>query len=80
MNRHEVEVRVNEVLALVLKLPSPPEQPLVRANVPEWDSLSHVEIIYAVEESLGVTFSEEEMASLDGSVAIVEATERHLAA
>ncbi|MGY1592803.1 acyl carrier protein [Geodermatophilus sp. SYSU D00708] len=80
MTRHDVEARVNHVLSLVLKLPSPPEAPLVRTEVPEWDSLSHIEIIYAVEESLGITFSEEEMAALDGSAAIVTAAERHLAA
>jgi len=80
MTRDDVETRVHEVLSLVLKLPSPLPEPLVRAEVPEWDSLSHVEIIYAVEESLGVTFSEDEMAGLDGSAAIVAAVERNLAA
>ncbi|WP_448625331.1 acyl carrier protein [Geodermatophilus sp. URMC 64] len=80
MTRNDVEARVHEVLALVLKLPSPPQEPLLRAEVPEWDSLSHVEIIYAVEESLDVTFSEEEMSELDGSAAIVAAVERNLAA
>jgi acyl carrier protein len=80
MTRDEIEARVHEVLALVLKLPSPPQQPLVRAEVPEWDSLSHIEIIYAVEESLDVTFTPEEMTALDGSAAIVAAAERRVAA
>jgi acyl carrier protein len=80
MTRIDIEARVHEVLSLVLKLPDPPREPLVRAEVPDWDSLSHVEIIYAVEESLGVTFSEEQMAGLDGSAAIVAAVERNLAA
>lgn len=80
MTRDDVETRVHEVLALVLKLPTPPREPLLRADIPTWDSLSHVEIIYAVEESTGVMFTEREMAGLDGSVAIVDAVERHLAA
>ena len=80
MTRDDVQARVHEVLALVLKLPGVPSQPVLRADEPRWDSLSHIEIIYAVEETLGVTFSEEEMASLDGSAAIVSAAERHLAA
>jgi acyl carrier protein len=80
VTRDDVEACVNEVLTLVLKLPAPPQEPLLRADVPEWDSLSHVEIIYAVEESTGVTFTEDEMASLDGSAAIVDAVERHRAA
>ena len=41
---------------------------VLRADVAEWDSLSHVEIIYGVEESTGVMFSEQEMAGLGGSV------------
>lgn len=80
MTRDDVERRVHEVLALVLKLPAPPQGPLARADVPEWDSLSHIEIIYAVEESFDVTFTEEEMAALDGSAAIVEAVSRRGAA
>ncbi|MGY1601114.1 acyl carrier protein [Geodermatophilus sp. SYSU D00815] len=80
MTRQDVEQQVHEVLALVLKLPSPPDAPIARAEVPEWDSLAHIEIIYAVEESLGITFTEQEMAALDGSAAITEAAERHLAA
>ena len=35
-----------------------------RASEPAWDSLKHMEIIFAVEGKWGVTFSEEEMASI----------------
>lgn len=80
MTRHDIEERVYQVLALVLKLPEAPTEPVVRADVADWDSLNHVEIIYAVEESLGFSFTLEEMGALDGSVAIVDAAERHLAA
>ncbi|MGY1773624.1 acyl carrier protein [Blastococcus sp. SYSU D00813] len=80
MSREEVEARVAEVLALVLELPQPPAAPLVREEVPDWDSLNHVEILFAVEETFEVSFSEEEMAAFDGSAAIVDAVERHLAA
>lgn len=80
MIRDDIADSVHSVIALVLKLPSPPPGPLVRADVPEWDSLNHVEILYTVEETLGVTFTEEEMAAFDGSTAIVTAAERHLAA
>jgi acyl carrier protein len=80
MTRDDIEARVHEVLARILKLPEPPQEPLVRAETPEWDSLSHIEIVYAVEESLGVTFTVEEIGELDGSAAIVAAAGRHLAA
>lgn len=35
-----------------------------RASEAAWDSLKHMEIIFAVEGKWGVTFSEEEMASI----------------
>ena len=35
-----------------------------RASEPAWDSLKHMEIIFAVEGKWGVAFSEEEMASI----------------
>jgi acyl carrier protein len=80
MTRNDVEARVHEVLALVLKLPATPVEPIVRAEIPAWDSLSHVEIVYAVEESLDVTFTLEEIAAFDGSAAIVAAVGRRVAA
>jgi acyl carrier protein len=42
-----------------------------RANEPAWDSLKHMEIIFAVEGKWSVTFSEEEMTAV-GSVADLE--------
>lgn len=80
MTRAEVEAVVSEVLSLVLKQSFTPAEPVLRAEVETWDSLSHIEIIYAVEEALEVTFGEQEMADLDGSQAIVDAVERHRAA
>ena len=80
MTRDDLQLRVREVLSLVLRQPFPVEVPVTRADVPEWDSLSHIEIIYTLEESLDVRFSEEEMTGLDSSAAIVDAVERHRAA
>lgn len=80
MTGDDVRTRVHEVLALVLDLPGAPATHLARATTPGWDSLSHVEIIYGVEESLGVTFTGDELGALDSSTAIVEAVERHRAA
>jgi acyl carrier protein len=80
MTRTEIETHVGQVLAVVLKLPAVPAGPVLRADVPDWDSLNHVEIVYAVEESMDVTFSPEEIATLDSSDAIIEAVERCRAA
>ena len=35
-----------------------------REALPVWDSLKHVDLIFAVEDEFGVTFGEEEMAEL----------------
>ena len=43
-----------------------------RLNTPQWDSLKNIEIIFAVEDELGLEFSEEELASLDSVAKIVD--------
>jgi acyl carrier protein len=70
MNRHEIEAAVLAVLAAVLKCEV--DSTSSRHNTPQWDSLKHIEIIFAVEDELGLEFSEEEMSTLDSVTRIVE--------
>jgi acyl carrier protein len=37
----------------------------VAADVPEWDSLAHINFMYSIEEWFGVRFSEEEFAGFE---------------
>lgn len=67
---------VHRVLEVVLKLGATDAEHLVRSRLHQWDSLKHMEIVFALEEQLGVEFSESEMPSLDSLEAIVEAVRR----
>jgi acyl carrier protein len=46
----------------------------------DWDSLKHIQIIFAVEERFGIQLGEDEMAECDTVERLVEAVERHRAA
>lgn len=72
MDRKQVEQAVLTVLAAVLKQTFSGGIDITRQNTPQWDSLKHIEIMFALEDELGVMFSEEELATLDGLQKIVE--------
>jgi len=80
MTDKDIEAKVRELLALVLEKPIPAAQPVSRANEPKWDSLKHVELIFALEDTFGVRFSEQDMAGLDSIQSIVAALGRRHAA
>lgn len=73
MDRMQVEQTILSVLRVVLKQPFDNDADITRQNTPSWDSLKHIEIMFALEDELGVAFSEEELAKLDGVQKIVEA-------
>ncbi len=46
-----------------------------RKNTPQWDSLKHIEVIFALEDELNVHFSEDAIGNLDSVAKIVAAVE-----
>jgi len=78
MDHCEIETIVLTVLAAALKCEVAPDSS--RRNIPKWDSLKHIEIIFAVEDELDIQFSEEELARLDSVASITDlALTRHAA-
>lgn len=78
MVRQQVQDVVVAALATVLKCEI--DLDTSRSNNPKWDSLKHIEIIFAVEDELDLEFSEEELASLNSVRQIVDlAMSRHAA-
>jgi acyl carrier protein len=76
----EMETQVEALLLQILNLPRRSgSRTLVRADVPEWDSLKHMEIVFALEDRYGVAFDESEFPMLDTPAAIANALRRHLA-
>jgi acyl carrier protein len=80
VNRSELEASVREVAAAVLGRPIAPGEAVTRTSEPGWDSLRHVELLFAVEAAVSVRFDADELASLDGVDAIVAACARHVEA
>jgi len=80
MNDNPTYAEVRRVLNLVLRRTGPLDQEIRRDREPAWDSLKHVEIIFAIEDRFSVRFNEDELRSLVSCGDITRAVERHLAA
>lgn len=78
--RDEIAEGVREVFEAVLGRMVLPDEEVRRDDEPKWDSLKHVELIFALEDRFGVCFSEEEMETLDSSSMIIELLTRRDAA
>jgi len=75
MDRNEIERIVLDVLSTVLRRPFPLGTDVVRESTDGWDSLKHVEIVFAIEEEAGVEFPESMLAELDRVSSFVSAIE-----
>ena len=62
-NRSEIEQELIQVLSLVLGRAVPVT--VTRASEPAWDSLKHMQIVFAVEERFGRQFTEAQIPELD---------------
>lgn len=79
-NSAQIESEVRELILRLLRLADDPHREIRRASVDQWDSLKHMEIVFALEDRYGVRFDESEFAELDSPAAIAGALRRHLAA
>lgn len=75
-----IESRVRRILSLTLNADISDGQDLLRDAEAKWDSLKHVEIIFALEDEFGIQFDEERMATLTSLRNIVVAVEAYHAA
>lgn len=76
MTRAEIEATVREAMALLLEPAELHPGNITRAGTPSWDSLKHVELVFAVEDACQVSLESAELGeldSLDGIVAAVRA-------
>jgi acyl carrier protein len=78
MQRESIDQAVREVVSAVLHREIGATEDLVRGEEPAWDSLKHIEIMFALEERCDVRFSQDELASLDRLSTIVERVEGHI--
>ena len=58
MERHEIFRKLNEIFIDVLDLDEVELTDATNANdIEEWDSLSHIQLIVAIEKSFGIKFT-----------------------
>ncbi len=70
MDRQQIEPVVLKVVGTGLK--EPVGLDASRAGLAKWDSLKHVEIMFALEDAFDMAFSEEELSDLDSVARIIE--------
>ena len=73
MPEHDIAGTVAEVMAAVLQRPVEPGADLRREYEPRWDSLKHVEMIFALEDAFGIRMTEDEIGRLASASDIVAA-------
>ena len=69
-SRTDLEREVEQLILAVLRPKAPLTAPLTRDGTEAWDSLKHVEIVFALEDRYGVQFDESEFALMDSAAAI----------
>jgi acyl carrier protein len=73
MSRQQIKAVVLSVLSTVLKCEV--DDKGSRTNLAQWDSLKHIELIFAIEDELNLQFPEEILPDLDSVESIVDAVE-----
>ncbi|MGF1468344.1 MAG: acyl carrier protein [Sandaracinaceae bacterium] len=73
MTAAELEHRLAALLASVLERPVGPGEPIERGREAAWTSLRHVELLFSLEETFDVRFTEAELMTLESSGAIRDA-------
>lgn len=78
MTREAIDDTVRGVLATAFNRPVGPGDELRRPDEAGWDSVKHIDILFMLEEELGITFDEAEIPALDSVGAIVDRASAHL--
>ena len=78
MDRTEIKALVLSVISTVLKFEV--SDGVTTENTFQWDSIKHIEVIFALEDELNLQFPEEMMPNLNSVQRIVDAIEEFYAA
>ena len=75
----EIEDRLTEVFRTTFADESIELSPAMTADdIPAWDSVSHIQLIFAVEEEFGIQLTMQDLETLDDVGALQAAITRHL--
>lgn len=73
MSRNQIQRSVLNVINIILKESFSIFDDISRENISSWNSLKHIEIMFAIEEEMGIQFSEDELAKLNSMNKIIDA-------
>ena len=74
-----IEEKVKEIIAKVLEVKTEDiNEDTAIGDIPEWDSLSHIQIISAIEKEFGFNFTPDVMMDLEDVSDIVAAVEERV--
>ena len=74
-----IEEKVKEIIATVLEVEvSQIDDDTAIGDIPEWDSLSHIQIVSAIEKEFGFNFTPDVMMDLEDVSDIVAAVEERV--
>lgn len=74
-----IEEKVKELIASVLEVsPDDINEDTAIGDIPEWDSLSHIQIISAIEKEFGFSFTPDVMMDLEDVSDIVAAVKERV--
>lgn len=71
MNDCPNELRVRDIMTTILG--EIPDGDFMRSDVPTWDSLKHMQVVFALEDAFDCQFTEDQIPELDSLEKIVEA-------
>lgn len=75
---NELEATVRETLSLVMGRSIAPDDPFLQDDQWDWDSLKHIDLVFALEDALGIRFDAAEIGELTNVASIVDLAERHM--
>ena len=73
MGETDLRRRVAKVLEIILRQEISTDSDFTRKDSDAWDSLKHIEVMFALEDEFGIEFSEAELSELDSISTIVSA-------
>ncbi len=81
MNKDEIKERVRALLARTLKIePTAVSDDASQADLSQWDSVRHMNVVLAVENDFDIQFEDAELPKLTSLSLIVAAVEKHVEA
>lgn len=70
MSKDALQGELLPIFRVVLRRDFASGQDIRRKETPQWDSLRHIELMFAIEDHFDVQFSEHQLATLDSLEAI----------